>query len=165
MSLRVANEKRRSYRAEVQFPVTYVVEGQAEAYTAVAKDVSAGGMRIVGDEPLALGSGVAYVRFALPNHLVGDVRFEREVEERTLRGRYSKRLRVPPAPFGEMTLSVKLVSTAHDPKHHKPASGVEFVNLPASLREELHRFVHVLQLNELRQRADSRRHYRELNGV
>jgi c-di-GMP-binding flagellar brake protein YcgR len=159
----VANEKRRSYRADVQFPVTYVVEGQGEAHSAVVKNVSAGGMRIVGDEPLALGSGIAYVRFSLPNELVGDVRFEREVEQRTLRGRIRKRLRVPPAPFGEMTLPVKLVSTQHDAKHHKPASGVEFVNVPPALREELHRFVHVLQLNELRQRADGWQRMRDLN--
>lgn len=159
----VANEKRRSYRADVQFPVTYVVEGQGEAHTALTRNVSAGGMRIVGDEPLALGSGIAFVRFALPNELVGDVRFEREVEQRTLRGRVRKRLRVAPAPFGEMTLPVKLVSTEHDAKFHKPATGVEFVNVPPSLREELHRFVHVLQLNELRQRADTWQRYRDLN--
>jgi c-di-GMP-binding flagellar brake protein YcgR len=159
----VAKEKRRSYRADVSFPVTYVVEGQGEAHTALTQNVSAGGMRIVGDEPLALGSGIAYVRFALPNELLGDVRFEREVEQRTLRGRVRRRMRVPPAPFHEMTLPVKLVSTQHDVKHHKPATGVEFVDVPPGVREELHRFVHVLQLNELRQRADSWQRYRDMN--
>ncbi len=106
---------------------------------------------------------VVYVRFALPNELVQGVRFEREVEQLTLRTRVRKRLRVRPAPFGEMTLPVKLVRTAYDAKHNQPASGVEFVDLDPAVREELHRFVHVLQLNELRERADARRYYRNLN--
>ncbi len=159
MSSRVATEKRRSYRAEVQIPVTYVVEGQAQAHDAHTANVSAGGMRIVGDQALLPGQ-MAFVRFALPNELLRDVRFEREVVQRTLRGPVRKRLKVGPAPFGEMTLPVKLVDSEHDPKHRKPASRVEFVNLAPALREELHRFVHVLQLNELRARADARRLYR-----
>ncbi len=74
-----------------------------------------------------------------------------------------KRLRVPPAPFGEMRLPVKLVTTAPADHGQAAVSGVEFVGLDPALREELHRFVHVLQLNELRARADARRYYRDLN--
>ncbi len=86
MSSQVANEKRRSYRADIQIPVTYVVEGQAEAHSALQERL---GRRHADRRRPGAGAGqrIAYVRFALPNELVRDVRFEREVVQRTLRGR------------------------------------------------------------------------------
>ena len=150
--VRSSDEQRQAYRATVEFPVVYVVEGRAGARTAVATDLSASSLRLVGDEDLVDDTFVD-LRFTLPNHLVHDVHVEKEIVETTPRGRLQKKVMVPPDPFTEMTVRAKVVTTFLRLRRRKLAHGMQFVDVPERSAEEIQRFIHVWQIRQLRERA------------
>lgn len=150
--LRTSDEQRQAYRAAVEFPIVYVVDGRAGARTAVATDLSAASLRLIGDEDL-IDETFVDLRFTLPNHLVQDVHVEKEVVETTSRGRQQKKIMVPPEPFTEMTVRAKVVTTFLRVRRRKLAHGMQFVDAPEQTTEELQRFIHVWQIRELRARA------------
>lgn len=133
----------------------YVVEGRPGMRTAVANDLSAGGLRIVGDEDLA-DDAMLDLRFTLPNELVRGVQLEKEVIETVKRAKVKKKIMVPPDPFREMTLRGKVVIAFLNVRRRKFAHGVQFVDIDDRTREEVQRFIHVWQMRLLRERAHMR---------
>jgi hypothetical protein len=152
MRMRVSDEQRQAYRAPVEFPVVYVVEGRAGARRATATDLSAASLRLIGDEDLA-DDAVLDLRFTLPNDLVHDVHVEKEIVETTARGRTQKKIMVPPEPFAEMAVRAKVVNAWLRVRRRKLAHGLQFVDMTDQTTEELQRFIHVWQIKQLRERA------------
>ncbi len=150
--VRTSDEQRQAYRAVVEFPVVYAVEGRAGMRTAVGTDLSAASLRLIGDEDLVDDTHVD-LRFTLPNHLVHDVHVEKEIVETTTRGRLQKKIMVPPDPFTEITVRAKVITTFLRLRRRKLAHGLQFVDVAEQTTEEIQRFIHVWQIRELRARA------------
>jgi c-di-GMP-binding flagellar brake protein YcgR len=147
------DQKRTAYRASVEFPVLYVVEGRAGTRAATANDLSAGGMRLMGDEDLINGSILDF-RFTLPNDLIRTVQVEKEVEEKSPFGNRKKRILVPPPEFEPMRIRAKVVIAFLNTKRKKFAHGIQFVDADDRFHDEIARFIHLWQLRLLRMRAE-----------
>jgi hypothetical protein len=147
----VAGAQRQSYHASVEFPVAYVAEGRAGSRAALANDLSAGGLRLIGDEDLPEQTHIE-LRFTLPNDAVAGVHVEKEIVETTSRGRVTKKVMVPPDAFREMTVRAKVAPAFFSLRRRKFAHAVEFVGLEEKLQEEIQRFIHVWQIRLLRER-------------
>lgn len=122
---------------------------------AVAIELSAGGLRLVGDEDLPADRVIAF-RFTLPNELIRGIEVEKEIEEIRRGVRTKKRILVPVDPFGEMRIRGKTVVAFFHPRARTLAHGVQFIDLDDRTREELQRFIHVLQIRKIRERAQLR---------
>ena len=85
-----------------------MVSGRPAARTALANDLSAGGLRLIGDEDLA-NEATIELRFTLPNDLISSVTVEKEIVQTTPRGRTTEEDQVPPEPFAEMSVRAKVV--------------------------------------------------------
>lgn len=151
----LSDQKRQTYRASFEFPVVYVVEGRPGTRTGIAGDLSAGGLRLVGDEDFPDDTIVDF-RFTLPNHLIAGVELEREIEELKRGRRMKKRIMVPPEPFGPMEIRGKTVITFFNVRRRAFLHGVQFVDCDERTREEIQRFIHVWQIRQLRERAQMR---------
>lgn len=151
----ITETQRQSYRASVEFPVVYVVQGRDGSRTAVANDLSAGGLRLIGDEDLP-NESVVELRFTLPNELIQSVHVEKEVFTTTPRGKTKKKVMVPPDPFRQMSVHAKSVIAFLNVRRRKFAHGVQFVDIDERTQEEIQRFIHVWQIRQLRERAHSR---------
>ncbi|GAC1660139.1 MAG: hypothetical protein NVS4B13_07930 [Candidatus Elarobacter sp.] len=151
----ITEQQRQSYRASVEFPVVYVAENRAGSRTALANDLSAGGLRVVGDEDFP-DETMIELRFTLPNELIHDVHVEKEIVETTPRGKTKKKIMVPPEPFHQMTVSAKIISAFLDVRRRKFAHGVQFVDIDERTQEEIQRFIHVWQIHLIRERAHTR---------
>jgi c-di-GMP-binding flagellar brake protein YcgR len=149
---RGSDQKRTAYRASVEFPVVYTVAGRDGTRGATANDLSAGGMRLMGDEDFPNGTEVEF-RFTLPNDLVRTVTVEKEIEESSPFGKRKKRILVPPAPFQPMTIRAKMVIAFLNVRRRKFAHGVQFVDIDDKTKEEIQRFIHTWQIRQLRERA------------
>jgi c-di-GMP-binding flagellar brake protein YcgR len=152
----ITDQQRRTYRAAIEFPIVYALEGRAGTRSALANDLSAGGMRLIGDEDFA-EDALIDIRFTLPNDLIRGVHIEREIVQRTLRGPVKKKIMVPPDPFAEISLRGKVVIALPNVRRHKFAHGIQFIEVEEKTQEELQRFVHVWQIRQLRERAHLRR--------
>jgi c-di-GMP-binding flagellar brake protein YcgR len=152
---RITETQRQTYRASFEFPVVYTVDGRDGARTAVANDLSAGGLRLIGDEDLPDESMVE-LRFTLPNEMVNDVHVEKEIVRTTSRGKVKQKIMVPPDPFHEMSVRGKIVIAFFSLRRRKFAHGVQFVDIDERTAEEIQRFIHVWQLGQLRARAHLR---------
>jgi c-di-GMP-binding flagellar brake protein YcgR len=148
----ITETQRQSYRASFEFPVVYAADGRAGARTALANDLSAGGLRLIGDEDFPDQSTLE-LRFTLPNELVKDVHVEKEIVQTTPRGKTKKKIMVPPEPFHEMTVRAKVVIAFFNLRRRKFAHGVQFVGIDERTQEEIQRFIHVWQIRQLRERA------------
>jgi c-di-GMP-binding flagellar brake protein YcgR len=151
----ITETQRQSYRASVEFPVVYSAEGRVGARTAIASELSAGGLRLIGDEDLPENSLIE-LRFTLPNELIHSVHVEKEVAVPTPRGRTKKKIMVPPEPFAEMTVRAKVVIYYFNQRRRKFAHGVIFVDISERTQEEIQRFIHIWQLRLIRERAHMR---------
>jgi c-di-GMP-binding flagellar brake protein YcgR len=151
----ITETQRASYRASVEFPVVYVVEGRAGARTATANDLSAGGLRILGDEDLADGT-LVQLRFTLPEEMIHSVHVEKEIHVAGPHGRTKKKVMVPPDRFAEMSVRGRVMAPYLNVRRRKFAHGVQFVDIAEKTQEEIQRFIHVWQLKLIRERAHMR---------
>jgi c-di-GMP-binding flagellar brake protein YcgR len=147
----ITETQRKSFRASVEFTVAYDVAGRSGSRGALANDLSAGGLRLLGDEDLPNDSMIT-LRFILPNELVRGVQLEKEIVETNARGKTKKKIMVPPEPFREMTLHGKVVIAFFNVRRRKFAHGVQFLDIDERSREEIQRFIHVWQIRLLRER-------------
>jgi c-di-GMP-binding flagellar brake protein YcgR len=147
----ITEQQRKSFRASVEFGVLYDIAGREGVRTALAHDLSAGGLRLLGDEDLP-NETLIELRFTLPNELVRGVQLEKEIVETTARGKTKKKVMVPPEPFREMTLPGKVVIAFLNVRRRKFAHGVQFTDIDERSREEIQRFIHVWQIRLLRER-------------
>jgi c-di-GMP-binding flagellar brake protein YcgR len=151
----ITETQRQSYRASVEFPVVYVADGRDGTRTALANDLSAGGLRLVGDEDFPDDTMVE-LRFTLPNDLIRDVHVEKEIVQITSRGKEKKKVMVPPDPFTEMSVRAKVVIAFLNLRRRKFGHGVQFVDIDERTAEEIQRFIHVWQIRLIRERAHMR---------
>ncbi len=151
----ITERQRQTYRASVEFPVAYVLSGRAGARTALANELSAGGLRLIGDEDLP-DEATVELRMTLPNDLISSVTVEKEVVETTPRGRTTRKVKVPPEPFGEMSLRAKVVAAFWSLRRRKFSHGLRFIGTDEETQEEIQRFIHVWQIRQLRERAQKR---------
>lgn len=147
------DQKRASYRATIEFPLVYVVDGRMGTRTATANDLSIGGLRLLGDEDLTKDTVIDF-RFTLPNASVSGVYLEKEVTKRTAFGPQKKRVKVPPTPFEPMDMAGKIVIAFYNARTSRFAHGVRFLHVPQKIEDEIQRFIHLYQLKQLRDRAD-----------
>ncbi|MGB8267484.1 MAG: PilZ domain-containing protein [Candidatus Velthaea sp.] len=147
------DQKRGAYRASVEFPVLYTVEGRPGSRTATANDLSASGMRLIGDEDLSYGSVLDF-HFTLPNELIRSVHVEKEIEEKSPLGNRKKWILVPPPPFDPMSVRAKVVIAFFNVRRRKFAHGIQFLSDDERFRDEIARFIHLWQLRQLRERAE-----------
>lgn len=135
--------RRAAYRANVEFPLQLTFAERPGAPLAVtASDISAGGLRVSCERELAVNDEIE-VRFRLPGEVLRI--FPAHVEE----------LRKQRRPFEEMRIRSRVASRLGDPEG-KPAYGIAFVEVDAYTREEIARFIHAVQLAELRARSAKR---------
>jgi c-di-GMP-binding flagellar brake protein YcgR len=151
----ITETQRQSYRASVEFPVVYAVAGRAGSRTARANDLSAGGLRLIGDEDLP-NETVVELRFTLPNDLIQSVHVEKEIFQNSPHGKVKKKIMVPPDPFRPMEVHAKSVIAFFNLPRRKLAHGLQFVDIDERTQEEIQRFIHVWQIRQLRERAHSR---------
>jgi c-di-GMP-binding flagellar brake protein YcgR len=148
-----SDQKRAAYRATIEFPVVYVVDGREGTRTATANDLSVGGLRLLGDEDFTKDTVIDF-RFTLPNAAVAGVYLEKELIERTAFGPQKKRVKVPPTPFQPMDMAGKIVIAFYNTRTNRFAHGVRFLHVPQKIEDEIQRFIHLYQLKQLRDRAD-----------
>ena len=148
-----ANQKRQSYRATIEFPIVYIVDGREGTRTASANDLSVGGLRLLGDEDFTKETIIDF-RFTLPTNEVADVFIEKEVTERTAFGERKRRVKTPPTRFEELHISGKIVIAFYNLETRRFAHGVRFLNLARKTEDEIQRFIHLYQLKQLRERAE-----------
>ncbi len=73
-----SDQKRQSYRASIEFPIVYNVDGREGTRSASANDLSVGGLRLLGDEDFTKDTVIDF-RFTLPTSEVKDVFIEKEI--------------------------------------------------------------------------------------
>lgn len=151
----ITERQRRTYRASIEFPVWYVVSGRPGTRAATASDLSAGGLRLIGDEDL-IDEATIELRFTLPNDLISSVMLEKDVVTTTPRGRETRKVKVPPDPFAEMELRAKVVAPFWSLHRRKFSHGIRFIAVDDAVQEEIQRFIHVWQIRQLRERAHLR---------
>jgi c-di-GMP-binding flagellar brake protein YcgR len=147
------NQKRQSYRASIEFPVVYIVDGRTGTRTASANDLSVGGLRLLGDEDFTKETIIDF-RFTLPTAEVRDVYVEKEITERSPLGPRTRRVKVPPTPFEPLTISGKIVIAFYNLRTQRFAHGVRFLSVAQRTEDEIQRFIHLYQLKQLRERAE-----------
>jgi c-di-GMP-binding flagellar brake protein YcgR len=148
-----ADQKRQSYRASIEFPIVYIVDGREGTRTASANDLSVGGLRLLGDEDFTKETVIDF-RFTLPTAEVANVFIEKEITERTAFGERKRRVKTPPTPFEPLDIGGKIVIAFYNLHTNRFAHGVRFLNLPKRTEDEIQRFIHLYQLKQLRERAE-----------
>jgi c-di-GMP-binding flagellar brake protein YcgR len=148
-----ADQKRQSYRASIEFPIVYIVDGREGTRTASANDLSVGGLRLLGDEDFTKETIIDF-RFTLPTAEVANVLIEKEVTERTAFGERKRRVKTPPTPFEPVDIAGKIVIAFYNVRTQRFAHGVRFLNLTKRTEDEIQRFIHLYQLKQLRERAE-----------
>jgi c-di-GMP-binding flagellar brake protein YcgR len=148
-----SDQKRQSYRATIEFPIVYIVDGREGTRTASANDLSVGGLRLLGDEDFTKETVIDF-RFTLPTSEVANVFIEKEVTERTAFGERKRRIKQPPTPFEPLDIAGKIVIAFYNLETQRFAHGVRFLHLPQRTEDEIQRFIHLWQLKQLRERAE-----------
>jgi c-di-GMP-binding flagellar brake protein YcgR len=133
----ITERKRSAYRASVRFPLVYGVEGRAGTRDGIGIELSAAGLRFLGEEDLP-NDRILDFRFTLPDELI--------------RGGET----VPPDSFPEMKIRGKTVVAFLDVRARMFAHGVQFIDLDERMREEIQRFIHLWQIRQIRERASLR---------
>jgi c-di-GMP-binding flagellar brake protein YcgR len=148
-----SNQKRQSYRASIEFPIVYIVDGREGTRSASANDLSVGGLRLLGDEDFTKETIIDF-RFTLPTAEVANVYIEKEVTDRGPFGERTKRVKLPPTPFEPLDIAGKIVIAFYNLSARRFAHGVRFLHLPQRTEDEIQRFIHLYQLKQLRERAE-----------
>jgi len=142
-----AKQRRGSVRTMVEFPIRFRT-GNKPSIVASANDVSTGGLRLITQEALTVGT-VVEMRFTLPNDFLYVYPAAGERVEISPFG--PRRVRIPDnrRPFEEMAVHGRIVSR-FQPQHGREVFGVQFTDVDGYQREEIARFTHAVQLAKLR---------------
>ena len=143
------DNKRTAFRAEVEFPVYYELVGRPGERRAVANDLSAGGLRVLLDEDLIRDQELL-LHFTLPSDFLEHFPEWKEVSEDTPFGPRKKRVRKPPRKFSEMHVRAKSKVTFFNLPRALFVHGTQFVDISEGTMDEIQRFAHYFQLNQLR---------------
>jgi len=146
-----SDQKRSAFRMPVSFDVLYALEGRRGRRRASANDLSAGGLRLATDEDLIAGS-VLTLDFHLPDEFLATMVVEKEVYEQTPFGLRPETIKVAPPGFDPVHVEAKVLMPFFDRETRTFAYGVHFLDLETQVEEELQRFMHLWQINYLRER-------------
>lgn len=147
-----APNKRTAFRAEVDFNVYYELVGRPGERRAMANDLSSGGLRLMLDEDLIREQEVL-LHFTLPGEFLEHFKEHKEVSEDTPFGPRTKRIPKPPRKFSEMHVRAKSLVVFFNLPRTKFIHGMQFVDISEATMDEIERFNHYWQLNQLRLKA------------
>lgn len=149
------SNRRSAYRAHVRFPVEVTfVERPAAPLQACAVDVGAGGLRIACDRDLQPNDEIV-LRFRMPAEVLRV--FPAQIREEIVETPFGPRMRTKNSrkPFEEMRIRSRVAARLE--RDGGPCEfGIAFVEIDAYTREEIARFIHAVQLGELRERSRRR---------
>lgn len=146
-----STQKRSAFRMPVEFDVRYTLQGRRGRRSAKANDLSAGGLRLSCDEDFLPGS-VLLLEFTLPDEFLANMTVEKEVYEQSPFGLRPETIRVQPPGFAPVSVNAKVLVTFFAVEQRSFAHGMSFVDIDTRTQEELQRFIHLWQLNYLRNR-------------
>jgi hypothetical protein len=149
-----AAQKRTAFRMPVEFDVMYALRGRDGRRHGIANDLSSGGLRLSTDEDFAKGS-ILDLDFTLPSDFIEGLTVEKEVFKQTPFGLRPESVKVQPDPFEPMRVSGTVLSTFYIPSQKTLAHGLKFVEIDEKSQEELHRFIHLWQLHQIRLRSEA----------
>jgi c-di-GMP-binding flagellar brake protein YcgR len=140
-------QRRTSLRTAFAIPVRYRPVNRS-ASLGEANDISAGGLRLLCGDSLAVGSELE-IRFTLPNNVLSAYPPPESRIEITPFGQ--RRVHVPDnrRPFEEMTVRGRILSR-YAPEGGREIYGVAFTDIDGYQREEIARFTHAVQLSRIR---------------
>ncbi|MBV8424653.1 MAG: PilZ domain-containing protein [Candidatus Eremiobacteraeota bacterium] len=141
--------KRTAFRAEVEFPIFYELVGRPGERRGQANDLSAGGLRLLLDEDLVREQELL-LHFTLPSDFLEHFPEFKEVSEDTPFGPRKKRVKKPPRKFSEMHVRAKAMMTFFNLPRSLFVHGMQFVDISEGTMDEIQRFAHYWQLNQLR---------------
>jgi len=140
-------QRRTSVRTVFTIPVRYRPVNRSAAM-GEASDISAGGLRLMCSDSLAVGSELE-IRFTLPSSVLTVYPTSDNRVEITPFGQ--RRVHVPDnrRPFEEMAVRGRILSR-YDAQSGREIYGVAFTEIDGYQREEIARFTHAVQLARLR---------------
>lgn len=149
------NNRRSAYRARADFRVDLIRDdGKLLPIKVSAVDISSGGLRVVSNKPLTPQDEVT-LRFRLPDEVLKI--FPSGVQEEVVNTPFGprKHTKNKRKPFEEMRIRSRIAAQLED-YEGQLAFGIAFVELDVYTREEIARFIHAVQLGELRERQSRR---------
>lgn len=139
--------KRSAYRAKVSFEVFYTLPGRPGKRPAKANDLSLGGLRLIADEKLPEGTLVDF-SFKLPERVLKVYENERKQVEVSPFGERTVVKKTVVRPFEEIRLRGRVVKVLKE--YPKVEVGIAFVDPHPFMVSELSRFIHAVQLAQIR---------------
>ncbi|MGH7659360.1 MAG: PilZ domain-containing protein, partial [Vulcanimicrobiaceae bacterium] len=152
-----SSRDRKAYRAMVQFPVGVktVRKGKIVTLEAEARDLSIGGMMLLLPDELEDGADLE-LSFALPADAHG-TETTKEVVEMTPFGERRVRKSAPKRRIEQLFVKARVLKKTGNARNGSPLYGVEFVEVPAFLTEEVARWIHAHQIKQLRKGSTARK--------
>lgn len=151
-----SSRDRKAYRAMVQFPVGVktVRKGKAVTLEAEARDLSLGGMLLLIEDDVEEGTELE-LSFSLPAdaHAVET----KEVVEMTPFGERRIKKSAPKRHIEQLFVRARVLKKTGHARNGSPLFGVEFVEVPGFLTDEIARWIHEHQLKQLRKGSATRR--------
>lgn len=145
--------KREAYRSPIELPVTYTrLDRQGSRRTAVMRDLSAGGMRLMTTRAMDPGTELE-LRFTLPSSFLDAFSTKVNVTEVSPFGPRQRKTEKTVRPFAEITLRGTVMRAFIDGT--KIAHGVKFLDVTPGQKEEIERFNHYWQLWQRRKIAEA----------
>jgi c-di-GMP-binding flagellar brake protein YcgR len=151
-----SGQKRGAFRAMVAFPVKYRRDGRPGATTALATDLSAGGLKLICNEPFPKDVWLT-LEFTLPQEVLTVFSEPSKVPEPSpfgARGELRPKPKDPRRPFEPMTIRGKVAARFKD-SSGQIVLGVQFLDADAFTREEIQRYTHAAQLYKIRKTVDN----------
>ena len=146
-----AAQKRGTYRANVNVPACYSVEGRPGVRHCRVTDLSAGGCRMAADEDFLTGT-LLHLQFKLPNVVIDVLKSEREeIEVSPFGNRPVKKVRNA-RPFEPVHVDAKNVVVFFNVVRRRFEYGISFHQIDRHTHEEIQRWIHGWQLLQLRNR-------------
>ncbi len=141
-------QRRHTFRTVVTVNLTYKIEDRPGSHPGIATDLSAGGLRLTGDEAL-LPDEVVTLTFTLPSAVLGNIPEHVDVIDVSPFGPRILKKPHPQRPFEEITVRAKVAARFPDSRG-RVVVGVQFIHLDAFDHEQIARYIHAAQLYKLR---------------
>lgn len=148
-------QKRGAFRAMVAFPVKYRREGRPGTTTATANDLSAGGLKLICNEPFPKDV-ILTLEFTLPQEVLTVFSNAPVTDPSPFgpRGEIRPKPKDPRRPFEPMAIKAKVAARFKD-SSGRVVLGVQFLDADAYTREEIQRYIHAAQLYKIRTNIDN----------